>query len=125
MLEQEAVYELYYLYSLLQTVVIETIVLFFAIRKIYKWHVENSDIIFLGIFCTFATLPYVWFILPMIKVYSSYMLYVLISELFVLLVEMIILYKVMKVSYRDALVLATLMNLSSYLLGELYRLQPA
>ena len=69
------------------TIAVETAVLFFLMRYVFKKHaLTNRQIMFAGIFASFATIPYVWFVFPNITSWSrpTSLLY---SEPFVTIVE--------------------------------------
>ena len=107
-------YEVDFLLSLLQTVTIETIVLFFLIRYLYRQPIQTDDILFVGIICSFATLPYVWFIFPLLKMIGSYTLYIWSAEITVALIETMMIRKLLNISYKQALNLSVVANLASW-----------
>ena len=78
-------------------------------------------LVFTGIVCSFATLPYVWFIFPYLI--ENQTLYVITAELFAVVVETIIYYYVFKythkLSLKNSFVLSFLCNLASFLVGVL------
>lgn len=117
-------YEYKFLISLLFTICIETIVLFIVVRKFFridKNKIKNSLLLFSGIFASFATLPYLWFILPIVL--HKYILLNIVGETIVVFLEAIIYYFVLKVSAKQAILLSFICNLFSYVLGLLFILK--
>ncbi len=115
------IYEYRFLVSLVLTIAIETIVLFLIARSIFKLdksHIKDRILIFAGFFSSFATLPYLWFIFPLII--RSYYLLNVFGELSVFLIESIIYYFVLKISINRALLLSFICNITSFLLGLLF-----
>jgi hypothetical protein len=110
-----------YLYNffsaLIFTVIIETITLFLLFRYYFK-DKENSrgKVIFSGFFASFATIPYVWFIFP-ILIARSYDLYLLTAESFAFMVEAVFYRQVLKISWARAFLASFICNLISCLLG--------
>ena len=113
-------YETRFILALIQTVVIETAVLIFLIRHIYrldKNKLSKSLLLTTGFFVSFATLPYLWFILP--AYISNVFAYVLVGELSVILLEAIIYYLLLKLSFKKTIIISFVCNLFSFLLGLL------
>jgi len=111
-------YETVFLYALAFTVVVETIILFIAARKILKIDkikASNAMLLFLGFFCSFATIPYLWFVLP--EFIKSRVLFTFVGEVSVTIIEGIIYYFVLKIKLRDAMLISLLCNLASFTLG--------
>jgi len=79
--------------------------------------IQNSLVLFTGFFCSFATLPYLWFILPV--VIKARIPYILIGELFVILIESVIYFFILKLDYKKSFIIAFICNLVSFLLGLL------
>jgi len=78
-----------FLFALVLTIFIETIILWIFIRKIFKFEdgrFSASNIIFAGIMASFSTIPYVWYVFP-ILIYWSFKLSLILSEIFAILVE--------------------------------------
>ena len=110
------IYEYEFLFSLLLTIIVETLVLFFVVKYFFKLkRISNSLLIFLGIFCSFATLPYLWFIFPLFL--ETRNIFILFGEFLVVLIESIIYYFVLKVGWKKAVVLSLVCNLASFLVG--------
>lgn len=112
-------YEIDFLSSLLFTITIETMVIYGLIRYFYKKEIETKEILFAGVLPSFATLPYVWFIFPLLSVIGSYTLYVWTAEISVTLIEVLILYKLLNISLKEAFVLSFFANLASYGIGKI------
>ncbi|MGM0771844.1 MAG: hypothetical protein ACQESU_09620 [Halobacteriota archaeon] len=112
------IYEYQFLIALLVTVIIEVTLLFATVRyffKINRTSIKDSLLIFTGTFCSFSTLPYLWFVLPVfIRTYSHL---VAIGEVSVVLVEAVIYFFVLKVRMEKALSLSFICNLASFLAG--------
>ncbi|HEX37498.1 MAG TPA: hypothetical protein ENG70_01365 [Candidatus Cloacimonetes bacterium] len=111
-------YEYKFLFALVDTVVIETVVLILFVKRIYKKEMEDVSwerVIFSGIICSFATLPYLWFIAP-IFLPTKALLYS-IGEIGVFLLESVILYFLLRIKFTRAIVISLCCNLASFLLG--------
>ncbi|MDK2830857.1 MAG: hypothetical protein PWQ75_609 [Methanolobus sp.] len=110
------IYEYLFLFSLFLTIIIETSVLFLLIRFYFKIDdLSNSLLLFAGIFSSFSTIPYLWFLLP--QFIDSYQDLALIGEISVFLVEAVIYYFVLKVTVQRALILSFTCNLVSFIVG--------
>jgi len=112
------IYEYQFLQSLLLTFVVETAVLFTIARfflKITDKRISNSLLFFTGFICSFATLPYLWFILPLFL--KTRMPYVILGEFFVVMVESVIIFYVLKLSFRKSFIISFICNASSFLVG--------
>jgi len=113
-------YEGEFLISLIFTLIIEISVLFimlkFFFKKEYK-KVSWQSLFFLGFLCSFATLPYLWFVIPFFI--HSRILYVLFGELFVFLIEAIIIHFFLKTKLKKAIIISFICNLFSFVLGLL------
>jgi hypothetical protein len=104
------------MFSLFLTTIIETAVLFLLIRYYFKANdISNSLLLFAGIFSSFSTLPYLWFLLP--QFIDSYGILAIVGETSVILTEAIIYYFVLKVNLSRALQLSFSCNISSFLIG--------
>ncbi len=103
------------------TIFVETAVLFFLLIFVFKRKdISPKQILAAGIFGSFATIPYVWFVFPYLTTWSrNTSLYF--SEPFVFIVEAIF-YKIfLKTNYKTALILSFVANLASYMLGPFLR----
>jgi len=111
-------YELYFLSKLVLTITIETTVLYLLIRFWYqKYDIPTYEILFTGFISSFATLPYVWFVFPILTKLISYSFYIWSAEISVTLIETLIIYKILKVSYKEAFTLSFIANLVSFGVG--------
>jgi hypothetical protein len=106
--------------SLVFTSIIETAVLYALVRFVLKKNIATRDILFAGIFASFATIGYVWFVFP-VFIPKSVMPSVVLSEPFVFLVEALFYRLYLKLSWRDALLASLAANLASYLGGPAIR----
>lgn len=111
-------YEIDFLSSLLFTITVETMVIYGLIRYFYKKEIPTKEIFFAGVLPSFSTLPYVWFIFPLLSVMGSHALYIWTAEISITLIEIVILYKLLAISKKEALVLSLLANITSYGLGR-------
>jgi len=80
-----------------------------------KTKIPGVMLLFSGFFCSFATLPYIWFILPLVV--KSYYVFVVVSEVFAILAESLIYYFALKISITKAFTISLICNLTSFLLG--------
>jgi hypothetical protein len=111
-------YEMSFLKALLFTVGIETVVLFILFKLVFKSpDVKNWLLILTGILTSFSTLPYLWFILPLfIKAWIGY---TVISEVTAIGIESVIVYGLLKISYKKSLIASVTCNMVSFLTGLL------
>jgi len=104
--------EIEFLKSLLITVTVESIVIYFLL---YKESFKISTKLLSGTIPTLTTLPYIWFVFPyFIKDREVYTIF---SELFAVLLEAVIIYLILRVGFRYALLLSFIANAISYLFG--------
>ncbi|HAH24610.1 MAG TPA: hypothetical protein DCL77_12810 [Prolixibacteraceae bacterium] len=109
-------YEINFLKALLLTITIETTVLFLLFKVFYKTLNRSNWILLLtGILTTFATLPYLWFILPLFI--HAKLGYVVVSELSAIVAESVIILGLLRTGYSKALLISLICNGSSYLIG--------
>jgi hypothetical protein len=109
-------YELLFFKALFFTISIETIVLFVIIKTFFKeTKLANTTILFSGILASFATLPYLWFVLP--HFIPSKITYIVVGELSVVFIESLIYFYILKIKYTWSLLLSAFCNLSSFLVG--------
>ncbi|MBN1226769.1 MAG: hypothetical protein JXA79_07235, partial [Deltaproteobacteria bacterium] len=111
------------LLGLVVTVSLETVVLFLLVRLYLKkgrQELSNQLLLFTGIFCSFATLPYLWFVLPYYLRDKSYYLFIIVGEISVTLIESVIIYFVLRLNYRRSLVISVLCNVVSVAFGMLF-----
>jgi hypothetical protein len=109
-------YEILFLKALFVTISVEVLVLFALIKTIFKKiQLTNTIILFAGVVASFATLPYLWFVLP--QFLSNRIAYIVIGELSVVLIESLIYFFFLKIKYTYSLLLSTACNLCSFLFG--------
>lgn len=97
------------------TILVETAVLFFLMRYVFKKHtLTPKQLMFAGIFASFATIPYVWFVFPNITSWArpTSLLY---SEPFVTIVEAIWYRFALKTNWKVSLAISVICNLASYI----------
>ncbi|WP_053004307.1 hypothetical protein [Flavobacterium sp. ABG] len=105
-----------FLKVLLLTVFIETILLFLLFKTKYKTlQIENKLLLLTGVTTSFLTLPYVWFVFP--AFIQSRIPYILYSECFAIVIESVLIYKLLKIEYKKALLVSILCNGISFLIG--------
>ena len=103
--------------ALTLTDVIETAALFLLVWFVLKKReIRWQKIIIIGLFASFATLPYVWFVFPFLIGYS-YSLYIIVAELFAFVIEAVLYRFSLDLSWRTAILLSFLCNLASFLPG--------
>lgn len=113
-------YELDFLKALFLTIIIETAVLFLLFySQLKKEKPANWLLLLTGIVTTMATLPYLWFIIPLFI--QSKLWYTLVCESLAVLVESVIILGLLKVKYPKALLISFVCNMASYLVGLLIR----
>lgn len=106
-----------FLFALSLTVAIESIVLFLLFYFALKEKSNNIKIFFAGLFASFATLPYVWFVFPTIF-YTNLNIAVGISEIFVIIVEGIFYHFLLKLSWKKAFLVSLICNVISFGIGK-------
>ena len=113
------IYHLLFLKSLIYTIVIEAVclLLLFGLyfKKLYSFHLLL--LIFTGIICSFATLPYLWFVFP--NFIKQRTLFLITGELFVVLVESLMITGILRIKYKHAIMISLICNAISFLSGFL------
>lgn len=115
-------YEVQFLIALITTILIETGVLYFIIRYVFKtksYIISDRVIVFLGVFCSFATLPYLWFIMPV--VFNSYYQLLFFGEILTILIESVIYSFILNLGYLKSLIISIVCNVLSLLGGEIIK----
>lgn len=103
--------------SLVFTDVVETITLFLLVRfALRKKGIATKDLIFAGLFASFATITYVWYVFP-VMIPRSVMAPTFVSEPFVFLVEALFYRMYLRLSWKEALMVSLIANTASYLGG--------
>ena len=109
-----------FFYSLLLTVAIEVAVLVFVIRKVFKISPKEISLrllLFSGFIASFATLPYLWFVLR--DIISDYTLFLMAGEWSIFLVEAVMYIFILRIDIKRAFLLSFVCNISSFLVGLL------
>ena len=95
------------------TVLIETIVLVLLVKIFWKKdELWNWKLVGAGILASTITLPILWFCLPYF--FADYMVYVVFWEIFVTLLEVVIIKFILKIDWRKAIILSVACNLVSF-----------
>lgn len=104
--------------ALILTIVIETMVMALVLKSTKKniLDVGWNKIIFTGFLASFATLPYLWFLWPMVFP-GKYM--IASGEIFVTIIEIVIIRYCLPINWRMAVLLSFVCNLCSYLTGKI------
>jgi len=110
------IYEVLFLYALFATILTELFVVLLILRYKYK-NYNNSDIVFAGIISSALTLPYFWFILPVFI--SNRIIYIIIGEVSIVLIEAFIYFYLLKLKFSQALIVSLIANITSILVGLL------
>lgn len=105
-----------FLTSLVFTCAVETVVLIAFVRFYLRRTTPISTLIFGGIFASFATITYVWYVFP-VMVPKSVMPSTLLSEPFAFIVEAIFYRFVLRLSWAEAFAVSFVANAASYLGG--------
>jgi hypothetical protein len=109
-------YEFDFLKSLALTISIETIVLIIIAQTILKKKQLSVGLLILtGFTASFATLPYLWFILPVFV--QSKVLYNLVSETTAIIIESFIIWGMLRIKLPAAALISLICNMLSYLVG--------
>jgi hypothetical protein len=109
-----------FLISLIITVAVETTVIICCIRFLFKitsLQLPLRRCLFAGFFASFATLPYLWFVLPAFV--HPYPLLVTAGELGVFTVEAVAYIFLLDLPFRKTAVLSFTANLASIFVGLL------
>jgi hypothetical protein len=112
-------YEHDFLQALLLTSIIETSLMFLMLR--YAYRVPQSSlptriILFGGVLCSCATLPYVWFVFP--AFISHFYAYTFVAEAFAVSAETIIIFFLLRLSLKRSFWLSVICNGCSFLVGQ-------
>lgn len=113
-------YEYEFLISLAFTIFIEIITLYLLIKCFFKDDGEKISTIllfFTGFLSSFATLPYLWFIIPLfIKIRIQYILF---GESFVILLESLVIFFLLRVSLKKSFYISFICNILSFIVGSI------
>jgi hypothetical protein len=113
-------FELRFVISLVITVITETAVIICCIRFFFKIgpeKVSTHRCLFAGFFTSFATLPYLWFVLP--AFIHSYLIEVVFGEAGVYVLEAIAYVYLLNMPFQKTLALSVLANTASIIVGLL------
>lgn len=105
------------------SVLVETTVLFFLMRYVFKdKKIPTWRLLFAGIFATYATNPYVFFVFPRATDWP-YNSALIASEIFVFFVEAFLYRVFLKTDWRVSFILSLVCNFASWYLTMLLRTQ--
>ena len=99
------------------SIIIETAVLI-LLYKYFKIGESRRKLIIAGILATGGTIPYVWYIFPVLS-YTSYILYIIAAEIFAFVVEAFFYRIFLKLDYKKAFIFSFFCNLASFGAGWL------
>lgn len=109
--------------SLVFTSVVETVVLILLVLYLFrKQGIELWRMVVVGVFASFSTIPYVWFVFPRLFVWPQTTA-ILFAELFAWIVEAVVYRVFLNLSWKQAFIISLLCNMASYFLGPLLRAQ--
>lgn len=106
--------------SLVFTTTIETLVLLLLLVCLFKYKNRIKEFVFVGMFASFATIPYVWFVFPYIVDWSR-ATSLMVSEPIIFLTEAVLYKFFLKLDLRVALFVSFVCNTVSYFLGPILR----
>lgn len=107
-------YGFFFFLSLLLTLAVEIPVLFLSAKYLLRIKILAKEILYWGIFANLFSFPYLWFIFPLFITLHNY---ILIGEILVVLIEAVILLRVLKINFKNAIILSIVANVTSYLIG--------
>jgi hypothetical protein len=113
--------------SLVFTMLVETVTLVVAIYLLKRFKVIKlvsalKDQIFAGLLASFATIPYVWYIVPnLLYMQMNRNASLSYSEPFIFAVEVVIYRFVLRLPWQWCIGISLLANVASYYLGPLLR----
>jgi hypothetical protein len=109
-------YEVSFLKALFITIFIETLILWILVRTFEKKKTFQVPVLLItGFFASFATLPYLWFVLPVFV--TQRVLYPVLSELFAIFVESFILFGFLKIEFHKCFLFSLACNIVSFSTG--------
>ena len=109
-------YELLFLKSLSLTIFIETLVLILFFRLVIRnENISMYRLLSAGVIASFATLPYLWFVLP--NYLDEKIWYVIVGESFAVFMETFILGAILKIKLARSFFSSLACNLISFLIG--------
>lgn len=115
---QEFMYFISFLKSLLLTIILETIILFFLCKLFFKKdNLKTWKIILTWIVASSITLPILRFVLP--HIFHNYTVYAIVGEVFVTFVEVFIIKYLLDINRQKATIASIACNLFSVIIGLL------
>ncbi len=103
------------------TNIIEIALLIGLIRFVLRNRgIEIWQIFFAGLYASFSTIPYVWFVFPGLTNWP-YSIAIIFAEAFAFVVEAVFYRWILKLGWREAFLVSFVCNLASYSLGLLLR----
>ncbi len=109
-----------FLAYLILTILMETPVLVVVIRHFFKLAISEtptSKIVFTGVLASLTTYPYLWYVFPALA--ADYNTAMVTGEIFVILVESLIIQGVLRLPHLQSLAVSCACNLTSIFLGTL------
>jgi hypothetical protein len=107
--------------SLVFTDVVETSILVFLLRVLPgNRAIETSRIIFAGLYASFSTISYVWFVFPYLTNWSP-STEIIFAEIFAFVVEAFFYKMVLRLNWKTAIFVSLVCNVASYFLGPILR----
>ena len=111
-------YELLFLKSLALTILIETAAIVIYFQFIVKRkEIEISRLLITGFIVSFATLPYLWFVLP--HYIDTKIEYMIIGESFAVLMEAILIGVLLRIKFVQSFLCSLVCNMVSFSTGLL------
>lgn len=107
--------------SLIFTDAVEASTLFLLLRYVFKTRtIESKKILFAGLFASFATIPYVWFVFPYVAdwQYNTALLW---SEAFAFVVEAVFYRAYLRTDVKTSFAVSLICNSASFFLARLLR----
>lgn len=109
-----------FLAYLFLTIIMETPVLFLMVRRAFKLakvDVSTLRIIATSCLATLTTYPYLWYVFP--ALIPSYSIALVIAEIFVILIESLVIFGIMRLQYLQSFAASFACNLTTIVLGTL------
>ena len=113
-----SMYFLSFLKSILLTIILETIILFFLCKLFFKKdNLKTWKIVLTWIVASTVTLPILRFVLP--HIFHNYTIYAIVGEVFVTFVEIFIIKYILDINRQKATIASIACNLFSVIIGLL------
>ncbi len=120
MIESNIIFVHRFLTSLFFTDIIETATLILLLRTLFKNKTELSRLIFAGLYASFSTISYVWFVFPYLMYWPAAVA-IGFAELFAFVVEAVFYRFMLRLDWKVAFFVSFVCNLVSYVLGPILR----